>query len=72
MTGATGGIGSKVARKLLKAGNLHINVNFKIGAKIVMLVQDQSKVDYALQLRDPKIKSGREYFPINMNLKEPY
>ena len=37
-----------------------------------MLVQDQSKVDYALQLRDPKIKSGREYFPINMNLKEPY
>lgn len=24
MTGATGGIGSKVAKKLLKAGNFHI------------------------------------------------
>lgn len=52
MTGGTGGIGSKVAKKLLKAGiflkrSLHI-----IGAIVVLLCQDQAKVEEALKLKD--------------------
>lgn len=61
MTGATGGIGSKVAKKLLKAG-----------ARVVMLVQDPTKIDQALNLKNPQIKVGRNYFPITLNLREPY
>ncbi len=47
MTGATGGIGAKVARKLLKHG-----------AKVVMLVQDPSKVDVAIELKNIRVKIG--------------
>ena len=61
ITGGTGGIGSKVARKLLKAG-----------AKLVMLVQDPTKVEAALNIRDSRFKSGVNYVPVALNLKEPY
>lgn len=50
LTGATGGVGSKVAKKLIKAG-----------ARVIMLVQDPSKVEASLNLKDSRIKSGREY-----------
>jgi hypothetical protein len=43
-----------------------------IGARIVMFVQDTTKIDQALKLNDPKIKVGRNYFPISVNMKEPY
>jgi len=56
ITGATGGIGAQVARKLLKNG-----------AKVVLLVQDPSKINSALKLRNPDIKIGRDYFPIPLN-----
>lgn len=50
ITGGTGAIGSKVVKKLLKAG-----------AKVVLLVQDPTKVEQALNIRDPRIKSGYNY-----------
>ena len=59
MTGATGSIGSKVARKLLK-----------YGAKVVMLVQDPSKIDVALNLKDKNLR--RNIVAISLNLREPY
>lgn len=37
-----------------------------------MLVQDPTKVDMALNLKNPSIKIGRNYFPITLNLREPY
>lgn len=41
MTGATGGIGSKVARKLVKYGIKNINYNdIFLGARVVVLVQN--------------------------------
>ena len=43
-----------------------------IGAKVVMFVPDPSKIDQALKLKDPKIKAGQHYFPITLNLREPY
>ena len=61
MTGATGGIGSKVAKKLLK-----------YGAKVVMLVQDpdRRKIDVTLGLKDKSLSNN--YIPIALNLREPY
>jgi hypothetical protein len=47
-------------------------IKLYIGAKVVMLVQDPTKVDQALKIKDPKIKAGRNYFPISLNLREPY
>lgn len=47
ITGGTGAIGSKVAKKLLKAG-----------AKVVLIVKDPTKLDSALNITDPRIKSG--------------
>lgn len=44
VTGATGGIGAKVAKKLLK-----------YGAKVVCLVQDQSQLDQALKIKERRI-----------------
>lgn len=61
MTGATGGIGSKVARKLLKSG-----------ARVIMLVQDTTKVEVALDIKDKKIRRGQNYDAILLNLREPY
>ena len=74
MTGATGGIGSIVAKKLLKAGNFsYLFYNFYfLGARVIMFVQDPTKVDYSLKIKDPQIKSGRNYIPITLNLREPY
>lgn len=43
-----------------------------LGARIVMFVQDPTKIDQALKLNDPKIKVGRNYFPISVNMREPY
>lgn len=37
-----------------------------------MLVQDPTKVEAALNLKDTRIKAGRHYVPIALNLKEPY
>lgn len=37
-----------------------------------MLVQDPSKINSALKLRNPDIKLDRDYFPIPLNLREPY
>jgi NAD(P)-dependent dehydrogenase (short-subunit alcohol dehydrogenase family) len=61
MTGATGGIGAKVAKKLLKAG-----------AKVVMLVQDVTKIDAALNIKNQAFLNGNKYAAISLNLKEPY
>lgn len=71
LTGATGGVGSKVAKKLIKAGKNHLKL-IQIGARVIMLVQDPSKVEAALNIKDSRIKSGREYVPITLNLSEPY
>lgn len=54
MTGATGGIGSKVARKLVKNGKLifiwifNLNINLWIGARLVTLVQDPGAIDRSI------------------------
>lgn len=65
MTGATGGIGSKVAKKLLKAGKYQtfqsMSYNqmkavfsfINIGARVVMFVQDPTKIDSAMNLKNP-------------------
>jgi len=37
-----------------------------------MLVQDPSKIEGALKLRNTPYKEGRNYFPIPLNLREPY
>ena len=43
-----------------------------VGAIVVLLVQDAAKVDTALNIRDPRIKRGKNYIPITLNLREPY
>jgi NADP-dependent 3-hydroxy acid dehydrogenase YdfG len=37
MTGATGGIGAKVAKKLIKAGNFSFFINFKNTLTLIFL-----------------------------------
>lgn len=37
-----------------------------------MFVKDPTKVDQALNLKDPRIKAGKNYFTITLNLIEPY
>ena len=59
VTGATGGIGAKVTKKLLK-----------YGAKVVALVQDSSQLDQALRLKERRLTAN--LIPINLNLREPY
>ena len=61
ITGGTGAIGSKVAKKLLKAGKKYwfsLSDYFYIGAKVVLIVKDPTKLDSALNITDPRIKSG--------------
>ncbi len=43
-----------------------------IGAKVVLLVQDPLKVEQALKIKDPRIKSGYNYQSVTLNLGEPY
>lgn len=48
ITGGTGAIGSKVAKKLLKAGKDAICLSvtiFYVGAKVILIVQDPMKVE---------------------------
>ena len=71
LTGGTGGIGSKVAKKLLKAGKL-IRSHLNAGARVIMLVQDPTKVQAALNIKDSRFKEGRHFVTIALNLKEPY
>ena len=59
ITGATGGVGAKVAKKLLKAGT-----------KVVMFVQNPASVDSALKLKDDSLR--RNIIAITLNLREPY
>ena len=47
-------------------------MNSNLGAKVVLLIQDQTKLDSALNLRDGRFKQGRDFFPITSNLREPY
>ena len=57
-------------KNFLRMVNLLILIS--IGARVVMLVQDTSKIDQALKLKNPNIKIGRNYFPISINMREPY
>lgn len=59
MTGATGSIGSKVCKKLLKSG-----------AKVVTFVRDQQKLESSLKLKDRRLYSN--LIAINLDLTEPY
>ncbi len=71
LTGGTGGIGSKVTKKLIKAGKQFSFYSYlNLGAQVVILVQDESKLDQAI--KDPKIRMSKSLYRVHLNLKEPY
>ena len=43
-----------------------------IGAKVILIVKDPTKVEQALNIKDPRIKSGYNYQFVTLNLGEPH
>ena len=69
LTGATGGIGRCVCRKLLRAGNMEIVM---LGAYVIMVGRTAQKVDALyMELKKEGLINGDCVMPKSMDFNEP-